>query len=155
MSDRIQLNHERHCQRCFLPTHDVSDLREGWCGFCRAFAGEGHVGEVPVYRLTADKQVVQCMPSEVGNWQSTGRQAVAYSTLYLPRRVQVWLQTTFLPVDYWPEGPVPLLFESKLSHMHRDKVFDVFTQRYASYAEAHLGHMSIFEKLLSKSATVA
>lgn len=43
---------------------------------------------------------------------------------------------------------------SKLSHMHHDKVLGVFTRQYANYTEAQLGHMSIFEKLLSKSATV-
>lgn len=158
MSETSGLNHGKRCWRCSLPTFDPVKLKQGWCGFCRAFTrdnAEGWSGDVPVFRLGADKQAHPCTPAQVGNWMCTGREPVAYSTVYLRGRVQAMLTTMFLVVDYWPYGPVPLLFETKLLHMHTAKTFDAYQQRYATYAEAKIGHEAALERIRAQSPRVS
>lgn len=152
MTETSGLNHGKRCWSCSLQTFDPIKLKEGWCDFFRAFTRdnvEGWSSDVPVFRLGADKQIDSCTPAQVGNWLCTGREPVAYSTVYLGGRVQAMLTTMFLVVDYWPDGPMPLLFETTL--LHTSKSFDAYQRRYSAYAEAKVGHEAALERIRAQS----
>ncbi len=139
--------HGYTCQRCWLRSYRPRDVEERWCSYCRLFADELDGRSPQLWRVRSDGQVVACTAAELGDWTSTGRRAVASTTVELSNQNMAALTTTFRCIDLGGGGSSPMLFETTLMADVTAAVFDEFTRRYATWAEAAAGHDAVCGRL--------